>query len=377
MTEVPRKTVLHVITGLTTGGAERSLHNLLRAGVQDACDNVVVSLTGSGPFAHEIEELGVPVYAVNLKGVRGFFQGLKTIFSAIDRHRPSVLQGWMYHGNLFATLLWAVMGFRKKLLWNIRHSLYDLGLEKPSTRLVIRLGALVSRLPATIVYNSFVARSQHEARGYAAAGSMVIPNGIDLVQFQDDEKAAADLRRKVGIAPEARVVGHASRRHPMKAHGDYYRAALLILDERPETQFLMAGRNVAPDNEEFLALVPPNRRPNFTFLGDYSPMTPFMSAVDVFVVSSAWGEAFPNVLLEAMACGVPCVSTDVGDASIVLGGEGSLVPVADATAMANAVTAYLRLDTENFRAQCRRCVSHVSEKFELTSVIEKYVELYR
>ncbi len=186
--------LLHVITGLSTGGAEVALHGLLSRMDRDRFDSVVISLAGGGPVGDRIEALGVPVYGL---GLRPWFPTPAAMWRLIvlfRRFRPDVVQGWMYHGNLAATLAAASSPGHVPVAWGVRHSLDDLKAEKKLTAALIRLGALLSSYPERIVYVSRVSADQHEAIGYRRDRRVVIPNGFDCHRLRPDVEAYAHVR---------------------------------------------------------------------------------------------------------------------------------------------------------------------------------------
>lgn len=369
--------VLHVITGLSTGGAEMMLHKLL-AGGSGATESAVVSLVPGGPMRERIEGLGVQVASPG--GARGRMPGPATLWRLareLRRFRPDVVQGWMYHGNLAAHA--AVSTSRRSLpvLWNVRSTLADIDEEKPMTAAVIRLGARLSWLPARIVYPSAVAAWQHEAIGYSPRRRVLIPNGFDTGRFAPSAEQRAAARAALGVAPDAPVVGHVARHHPMKDHENLLRAAAILRRDWPRLTVLMVGRDVDEANASLVAA----RRDLgaegvVRLLGERSDLPALTNAFDVAVSSSSWGEAFPNVLGEAMACGVPCVATDVGDSAAVVADTGQIVPPRDAERLAAALGAMLALPMDERRRLGEAARARVVAEYSLPAVVARYEELW-
>jgi len=304
---------LHIITGLNTGGAERALYALLAGGLADRFTCAVLSLSDEGTMGAPIHALGVPVYSL---GMRPGLPGPRTVLrlrSLMQQLQPDVVQGWMYHGNLAASLATHLAPNQPALAWNVRQCLYDLANEKPLTRQVIRANRLLSRRPDAIVYNSKLSRKQHELFGFSAGRGAIIPNGFDVDLLKPDPVVGVAIRRELGLPTGVPVVGHVARFHPMKDHAGFLRAAVEVARRLPQVQFLLVGRDVSPDNPALSGVIPTDILPRFVFCGERRDATRLMQAMDVLCSSSAWGEGFPNVLGEAMACGVPCVTTDVGE----------------------------------------------------------------
>ncbi len=317
---------MHVITGLDVGGAEGQLARLLLDGGRFADGAAVVSLTTGGAWAERLRAAGVPV--VSLGMARFGLGGLAELVRLIRFERPKVVQAWMYHANLAATVALMLAGDRRKtrLLWGVRASDLDLARYGRSLRFVVRLGALLSRLPDAIVANSFAAEAAHQRLGYRARRWLVVPNGVDTRHFRPDAAARAAVRAELGIPPDAPVVVHVARVDPMKDHGMFL-AALDRLDVHALAVGL--GTDALP------------ARPGLHRLGRRDDVARLLAAADVFVSSSAFGEGFSNALAEAMATGVVPVVTDVGDARRIVGDTGVVVPPGDAAALSRAIAGVL------------------------------------
>lgn len=368
--------ILHIITGLATGGAERALYTLLSAGLAKRFDCAVMSLSTEGTIGAPIRALGVPVHTLEIRaGIPG-----PGAMVRLRRHvmafRPDVIQGWMYHGNLAASFAaWSAPG-RPRLAWNVRQSLYDLAKEKPLTRQVIRANRVLCHHPDAIVYNSNLSRIQHERFGIATKRGIVIPNGVDSTLLRPDLASGMEVRRELGIDPEALVVGHVARFHPMKDHAGFLRVAVDVAKQVAEARFLLIGRNVGPNNPALFGIIPPDLMPRFIFSGERRDVPRLMQAMDVLCSSSSWGEAFPNVLGEAMACGVPCVATDVGDSASIVGETGIIVPPSDGKALARALTNMLRKSPKSRAGLGHDAKQRINAHYSIEETVESYTKLY-
>jgi len=369
--------VLHVITGLSTGGAERALYNLLQGGLAGYFNSHVISLSDEGTIGPLIKPLGVPVTVLGMRGGRPSISGLAKLYRVIRRFQPDLIQGWMYHGNLAATLARTLAPGRPVLAWNIRHTLYDLTNEKPMTRQVIRANRLFASTPDALLYNSHLSRKQHEDFGFTSLNGWVIPNGFDVQKFCFSGDVRKRVRSELGIPVAAEVIGHVARLHPMKDHPVFLRAASDLALRYPEAHFLLSGRNVSLENNILEQLVPEQIRNRFHLLGERSDISEIMNAMDIFCLSSAWGEGFPNVLGEAMATGLPCVATDVGDSPILIGDTGVVVPPSDREALASGIESLLTMHPEKRHALGASARARIETNYTLGMIVKQYADLYQ
>ena len=127
--------IAHIITDLDTGGAEIMLYKLLSSLHDEALNSSVISLMGRGKITERIEALGVKVETLDLgQGERPSWQTIKKLRQFMRSFNPDIVQGWMYHGNIAATVavfLFDPMRRKVKLFWNVRQTLYDINSETP------------------------------------------------------------------------------------------------------------------------------------------------------------------------------------------------------------------------------------------------------
>jgi glycosyltransferase involved in cell wall biosynthesis len=373
-----KRTVVHIITGLSTGGAEMMLYKILSTLDRENYESIVISLLDKGLIGPRIEELGVRVFALNMRrGIPhpGCLLRLRRLLRQLG---PDIIHGWMYHGNIAATLAsWSVRS-KVPVLWNIRQSLYKIGNERLLTRLVIRASSVLAFAPECIVYNSRISAEQHERMGYRKSARRLIPNGFDTREFRPDSGRRASIRNELGIPDEVFLIGMIARFHPMKDHAGFLEAAAVLRKKGIKARFLLAGHEVDGGNPVIMATIKSlGLEEDVVLLGERTDVSFLNPAVDIACSSSAWGEAFPNVIGEAMACGVPCVATDVGDSSWIIADTGYTVPPGDPHALA---AAWERLATMNpfERGKLGTAArNRVVKYFELEKITKQYEQLYR
>ena len=369
--------VMHVITGLATGGAEAMLWKLIRSSDNKRFPSVVISLTDLGTLGQLIISCGVPVHTLGMTRGKISFSRLLEFARLIRQTNPAIILGWMYHANIAALCARTLAGSSAKLLWNIRHTPYDLGSEKKLTSMLIRLSALLSRYPCRVIYNSRVSLQRHCELGLHKKNSIVIPNGFDLEEFSASTEKRRSVRRELGIPDDAPVVGLIARFHPMKDHEGFLQAARLISQQITDVRFVLAGKDVSCANTQLVEwCIASGLKDKVFLLGERADVSDLLSAIDVLCLSSAWGEGFPNVIGEAMACGVPCVTTDVGDAGIIVGNSGRVVPKHDPAALAEASCAILISTPSERRIWGLVARQRIAKHFSLTEVSNTYQSLY-
>ncbi len=374
--EAPRRLVF-VTTGLETGGAEMMLLKLVSALPALGFTCTVVSLRDHGTIGPRIAEQGVQVDALELQQPWRLPATLRRVGALLRRLQPELLVGWMYHGNLAASL--AALGFPEaRVVWSIRQTLYDLAHERPLTRLVIRAGGRLAARPEVIIYNSIVSARQHRAEGYAARRDMVIPNGFDCDVFRPDPAAACRLRGLLGLAGGTPLIGLFARYHRMKDHSTFLRAAEHLVASGSAAHFICAGWGAEAGNPQLADEIGARGlAARMHLLGEVQDTAALLAGLDLLCSSSRSGEGFSNVLGEAMACGVPCAVTDVGDSAMIVGSTGVVVAPGDAAALARGCAALLA-EPEAVRAERGAAArARIMTEFSLGRVAMQYAEVFR
>lgn len=367
--------VLHVITGLRQGGAETALYRLLAALQDGTFQFRVVSLTDEGVFGERIARLGVPVDALHMPPGRVTMAGVRRFHSIVRDWQPDITHAWMYHANLLSWLIRPP----GRLIWGLRQSPAGWQHLKRSTRLVIYLNALAARLsarPQVITVNSQDAIRRHVALGFPEKRLRYIPNGFDLTAFSPSEELRQKTRAALGLNEATPLLGLFARLHPVKGHAVFFAAARKVLQVRPDVRFVLCGKGLTSENPQVQAWLPPDHRDAFFLQGLCREMPRWYAALDGLVLSS-FTEGFPNVLGEAMACGVPCVSTDVGDAAEIIGETGFVVPPGDVDALADAMLRLIALSPDERRALGLQARQRIVANFSLENMAQQYAALYR
>lgn len=330
-----KKTVLHVITGLNDGGAEAALYRLCLH--EKNFIHIVVSMMDEGKYGKLLQEKGVQVVCLNMQQGRLQLMGIALLWKTIRKIKPDVIQTWMYHANLIGGICGRLAG-TKKVFWGIHHSNLTPGTVKNSTILIAKIcGALSHFLPTKVISCSRKSVETHAAIGYSKRKFVVIPNGYNLNQFNPNSLARTQIRAELGISNSRFLIGMVARFDPQKDHKNFLRALAEAKRANESILCILVGSEIDPGNSQLRDWIDQfGCTNNILLLGKRNDVPDIMNAIDVHILSSL-GEAFPNVLAEAMACGTPCITTDVGDAAFIVGNTGWVVPPQDSGQLAAAI----------------------------------------
>ena len=335
--------VCHLITGLDVGGAENTLVRMCRALADQGYHQLVITMIPGGQLAGDLKRAGITVHSLDMRRGWPSLSSSLRLVRELRRFRPDVLQTWMYHADLLGTIVRPFIS-RARLVWNLRCS--DMrGDRRWSLKWLVSSLAMLSGIPHAIIVNSRSGWADHVRAGYRQSRCVLISNGVDTDRFRPLPEERAALRAALGVPLEATVIGQIARVHPMKDHTTFLAAAGQFFATHPNAHFVLVGPGCEPGSEPLATMIHEQRLDShITLLGSRSDLPRIYPALDLVSLSSAFGEGTPNVLLEALACGVPCVATDVGDCRSVIGPCGLVVPPRDPSALAKAWDEVLRQD---------------------------------
>jgi glycosyltransferase involved in cell wall biosynthesis len=368
--------VMHVISGLNQGGAEAMLVRLLRGLDGTAFSQSVVSLTGRGVYGDEVEACGIPLLTLGMTGFTTAPAGVLALRRAVREQQPDIVQTWLYHADLFG-LIAARLGGDAAVAWNVRCSALEPGDVPRSTRWLTHILARLSARPEAVLFNSTAGREAHRLLGYRPRRSEVIPNGFDLDERRPDAARRADFRDEIGVDESAFVIGMIARAHRMKDQSTFLAAASRLKGMRRGVRFVMVGLDHDWNNRSLVADIDQyGLRDRIHLLGLRQDVPRIMCGLDC-LVSTSTSEGFPNVIGEAMACGVPCVSTDAGDSRLIVGDTGWIVPIGDIAGVVGGVSQLMDASHAERQARGERCRRRIIDHFELGQIAGRYAEFYR
>ena len=359
--------ILWITTGLGSGGAEMMLTQLIQNLPHHR--HTVLSLTSGGKHIPTLQSAGATVLSLDMPAGKPTPRALLRLLKIAWQTRPAVIMGWMYHSCLAAALVKLFRLGQGRVIWNIRQSLYDLALEKRGSALVIQSLRWFAPLAHTLTYNSQLSARQHEATGYPAHKTQLIPNGFDLTKWSPSKKPL----RPSNLGGEKLRIGRFGRFTPMKDYPTFLQSAALITQKIPHTEFHLAGSGIDATNTDLTQLIADLHLQNHVHLhGDHPDMPALTASLDLAISSSAFGEGFPNVVGEAMACAVPVVATDIGDTAWVMGDTGTLVPPRDPQALATAALKILSLPAAERQTLGHQARTRIESHFSLPSILTHF-----
>lgn len=380
MTEVSSEVplhVVHIISGLGQGGAETVLFRLVTSPEQrNRC--TVISMTDEGVFGPRLRAAGVAVRTLDMPSGRLSISGLWRLYRLLRALAPDVVQTWMYHADLIGGVVARLAGVRA-VSWGVRNSGVNLKRSSVIARAVAWACARLSGLvPAVIVVCAEEAARRHQAWGYRADRMQVIPNGYDLSCWQPSPAARERWRDQWGVSPTTRVIGSVARWNPLKDHANLLDAFARCTARHADMRCVLVGFGMVAENRGLMALVDRfGVRDKVVLLGMRDDVPDIMNALDVHVLSSC-AEGFPNVVAEAMATGVACVVTDVGDAALIVGDDGWVAPPQNAEALARAMDeALVELGTPTLEARLRQGRERISRLYDLPAMVKAYDAVWR
>jgi len=371
------KGIIHIITGLNTGGAETMLYKLLFNIDRTKFEPMVLSLTDIGSIGKKIEKLGISVKALGMKRGVPDPRYVFRLAAILKKEKPDLVQTWMYHADLIGGLA-AKLVRNIPIVWNIRHSNLDPEGNKKTTILTAKTCAKLSKtIPKKIICCSEASFKVHSELGYKEEKMIVIPNGFDLDAFKPDDGARYSVRRELRIPDDAVIIGVVARFDPQKDHKNLIDAAGVLCRTYENIYFILCGDRITNDNKQLTKWIQEyNLQTNFYLLGRRTDVARITAAFDIASSSSSYGEGFPNVVGEAMACEVPCVVTNVGDSAYIVGDTGIVVSPKNPLAMAKAWEKLIKLPAEERKILGKLARKRIEDNFEINSIVNQYEALY-
>lgn len=374
--ETRKLKIVHLITDLDIGGAETMLLKLVSGMDNSSFNNIVVSLSNKGALGNQFESLGIPVIAIGLNPNIPNPVGLLRLYSIFIKERPNILQTWLYHADLVGSFI-GLLANIPAIIWNVRCSNMNIRTNNLVSGYILKFLSKLSSFPKLIIINSESGRRDHVQLGYSPKKWILIPNGFDTYQFTSRSIERDKLRNDLGLGNEKLIIGNISRFHKMKDHGTFLSAVKILTQQYSNIHFVLVGSGINNNNKFITGLIQDLEISRYvSLLGERTDVANIIPGFDILSLSSAYGEGFPNVIGEAMSCGVPCVVTDVGDSAQIVGNTGRVVPPKNPEKMAEAWSDLIKRGPEYIRKLGLAARHHIEKNYNLQDVIKQYESIY-
>ncbi|OQX06984.1 MAG: hypothetical protein BWK73_29325 [Thiothrix lacustris] len=369
--------ILHIIIGLNVGGAENSLKRLIETHKDNQnYQHCVISLTTIGKIGEQLQASGIEVKALGMTSAFSVPITLWRLIKSISYINPDIVHTWMYHADLLGGL--AAYFTQKKVIWSIRNTHVAVGSgTAKTTKHIMQLCAKLSyKIPSKIICVANAAKVSHYK--YNNEKMIIIPNGyaIDAIQKTAKNTQKEKYPAELNIRNDRLIIGSIGRFNDYKDFPTFIKAANILLASQQDIQFLLIGRDIDSNNKTLMSLINDTINPNaFILLGERNNIPELLSLMDIFCLHSI-SEGFPNVLGEAMCIGLPCVTTDVGDAALMVGEHGSIVPHSNPEKLAAALQVMID-QTPQERTNIGQALSQrIRNHYSIANVQKAYETLY-
>lgn len=371
--------IVHVITGLGVGGAELMLKRLVIHSIQkQQFEHIVISLTDLGVIGPELQNEGIKVYSLGMKNALSTPIILIRLRKLLKVIKPNIVQTWMYHADFIGGIVAKSIGIRK-IIWGIRTT----DVSQAKSNITVYLSKICAKLsytiPDYIICAANVSRDYHVNLGYNRSKMIVIPNGFELDELLISEAYNLEIRNEINLSIDDITIGSIGRFNLDKNQRLFIVTASILIKKFPKLKFLIVGKDNTKDNVELMSWINEyGLSDSFRLLGLRDDVTKCLNAIDIFCLHSKT-EGFPNVLGEAMAIGLPCVSTDVGDAAYIMGDLGKLVPTNNADELAKAIENIIHTTLRDIEALDKLKLEsrqRIQKNFSMEKVYREYVNTW-
>lgn len=357
--------IVHIITGLGSGGAENMLYKLLKYSDKEKFYHEVISLIDEGILGEKIINEGIKIHILNISKSNFFVSLLKARKICEDF---DIVNTWLYHADFLGYIISKIL-LNKKLIWNIRHSNLDKGVNKKRTLFIVKINSFLSEKVNSITYNSHKALETHFSFGYKNKNNIVIPNGFELYKFKYDANKRETIRKEFCINDECKVLITVGRWDVQKDYHTLIKSLNEVKKKYSNFKIIMVGTKLDKNNSELESLINKyDLNENMILLGQRNNVNELLSVADCYI-SSSIGESFSNSIGEAMACELSCIVTDVGDSKYIVGETGVVVPAGDYLELASKIYEFClkQKNVKNIKGRER-----IIEKYSIESKVMEF-----
>lgn len=362
----PRR-VAFVIRSLTIGGAGRQLIEIATGLAATGWSVDVVTFYAGGGLTPELDQRGVRVRDL-AKGGRWDLTVFPRLARVLRRIDAPVVHAYSGEANLIVALLRPLLK-GSKVVWGVRASDLSRSRQDWLSAVLGRANWLLARCADLIICNSSAGMRMRAAEGYPRDRLIVVPNGIDVRRFAPGPGAGEAVRSDWGVEPDEVVIGLVGRLDPVKGHEVLIRA-MAGLPSPPRARLVFVGDGPDAYRAEMDAIArAAGIGHRLTWTGPRTDMPVVYNALDL-LVSASHGEGFPNAVAEAMACGIPCVVTDVGDSAELVGDTGWVSPPDDVEGLRAAIATALGA-RDHLSEQGERARQRIVERFDTQALVAR------
>ncbi|MBZ2192813.1 glycosyltransferase [Pseudoalteromonas arctica] len=363
--------VLHIIVGLGDGGAEGVLSRLCM--YNNSSKHTVISFMGEGKYEPILKDAGVEVISLGLQPGKFNIKQFIDLIRLIKLNQPDVVQTWMYHADLLGGVAARLAGI-KNIFWGIRHSTLEPGKSKRSTILIAKLCSFLSHIiPTKIICCAYDAQKVHKKLGYNKRKLLVIQNGYDLNKFKPDHESRKKIRDEFNVKNKDFLIGTVGRYDPQKDHLNLLKALNILLKKNIGFKCILIGKGLTSANKALVEDISNLGLSNNIILGGMRSDVPkVMNALDLHVLPSAYGEGFPNVVAEAMACGVPCIATDVGDSDKIVLTTDFLCPPREPKLLSKKIESYYTLSDDVKSVMRIEASNKIIQNYSINKMVDSF-----
>ena len=350
-----------LIRSLNYGGAQRQLVTLAKAVDKKYFDVTVLHFYSGGPVEKDLQDAGIKLICLEKQGRWELFSFFSRLVHHLKEIQPDILHGYLVVPNLLTICLKPLFP-SIPMIWGIRASNMDLNHYDWTARLTFQLQCLLSPFTDLIILNSNAGKTYHLEHGFPANKMVVIPNGINTELFRPNSEARLKVRKEWGIAQDTILIGKVGRLDPMKDHPTFLKAAALLSQKQQNVKFVCIGKGEENYTAKLYKLTDElGISEKVIWAGARKDMPAVYNALDIATSTSSYGEGFPNVVGEAMACGIPCVVTDVGDSAWIVSDTGIVVPPKNPHTLTAGWISCLEINRDEIGVKAReRIVEHFS-----------------
>jgi glycosyltransferase involved in cell wall biosynthesis len=367
--------ILHIITGLGDGGAEGTLYKICKH--NNINEHIVISLRGPEKYYFLLKKLGIQIHCLNINKFTIFIKFF-SLLKLIKFFKPDIVQTWLIHSDFIGGIAAKLSGF-KSIIWNIRYTDFHFGKSKLTSIIILKILRYLSFfIPISIILNSKRARKLYKIKGYDKKKFIFIPNGFEPSIFKHDKLQRKRFRDKLRIKKNTILIGNIARYHPKKDHANLIQALNLLKLKKYNFLCILVGHKITKHNLKLNSLIKKfELSDKVKLLGQRKNITEILNGIDIYVQSSSYGEGFPNVVAEAMSCGTPCIATDVGDSSSIVGKTGQVISPSDSIMLCKAIEkAINQIATKQWNKKKKDCKLRIKNHFNIKKMILDYNNLW-